>query len=217
MPDVPRQIPAHLLIAAIQGHEADALLARWGQAEDESAARRHSRPQRRRQTMVGRALARQLVMAATGKTAIAAAPSGRPLVPDHPELDLSISHGGGWAACALVTGGRIGIDIEVARPGRDYAALAAAFFSAPEAECVAQGGQSAFLALWTLREAWAKAAGGGLAQALGLDGSGLPALIGSGGGIMDSWILEHHPDPRFHLALAWQPGPAVTPPAAAPP
>ncbi|CAA7627927.1 hypothetical protein MCP1_80043 [Candidatus Terasakiella magnetica] len=217
MPDVPRQIPARLLVAAIQGHEADALLAQWGRAEDEGAARRHFRPQRRRQTMVGRALARQLVADAMGGTIIATAPSGRPLVPDHPELDLSISHGGGWAACALVTGGRIGIDIEVARPDRDYAALAAAFFSTPEIECVAQGGQSAFLALWTLREAWAKAVGGGLSAALGLNGNGLPALIGSGGGIMDSWILEHRPDPRFHLALAWQPGPAVTPPAVAPP
>lgn len=72
----------------------------------------------------------------------------------------SLSHSGGYAAFAMASGLLLGIDLEVYRP-RDVLRLARNVFSAAEVEALqaAQGARRdhLFHALWTLKEALAKA------------------------------------------------------------
>ena len=79
-------------------------------------------------------------------------------------LSLSISHRGDWglAAIALVSGARIGADIETVEP-RDPA-LVRQFFSESEADCVAGGGDvnRTVARIWSAKEAVLKAMGVGL-------------------------------------------------------
>lgn len=96
---------------------------------------------------------------------------GRPvLVPDDilpvsaaPLPAISLSHSGGWLGCAVAFEGNIGLDLERPKAGRDYPTLAAAAYGPRETAAVKQGGEAAFYRLWSLREAWAKAHGSGLA------------------------------------------------------
>ncbi|MCW5254572.1 4'-phosphopantetheinyl transferase family protein [Streptomyces sp. SHP 1-2] len=95
---------------------------------------------------------------------------GRPLVPDAPDTEVSITHSGGVVAVALGTGlppgTRIGVDIERVRPVARDGALARRYFSAAERAWLdSHSGpdrQRAWLDIWTRREAWAKALGTGL-------------------------------------------------------
>lgn len=91
-------------------------------------------------------------------------PFGRPFL-DGPAGTLpfvSLSHSRGWIACAASAIGPLGIDIEVPRPGRNVAGIAAAAFGPLEAERATTGGESGFYRIWTLREAIGKATGLGL-------------------------------------------------------
>lgn len=76
---------------------------------------------------------------------------------------LSLSHSGGHALCARAPlDWAVGVDLERVRP-RDTAALAAWVCSEPEQAWLRQGGETArlerFYLLWTLKEAFVKAAG----------------------------------------------------------
>jgi len=120
--------------------------------------------------------------------------------------DVSISHSGNWVAAGVAARGRVGIDLEIPRPGRDPLRLARAYFSAAEIRWVAAEGEAAFLACWTMREAVAKLTGGGLAAALALDGAALLAgrngMCRFGAGWVGHWDWG-----GGHLALAWSEAP----------
>lgn len=167
---------------------------------------------RRAQSDAARRLAGALLAEATGVAGwrILRDDDGRPRAAAEGAAtlpDIALSHSGAWAAAALCRGGRIGVDIEVPR-GRDSGAIAAAFLSAPEQAAVGREGEAALLAFWTLREAVAKALGGGLAEALGFDGT-LLAGARDGARLFDLGgcrvAVAHVADPRLHLALAWVP------------
>ncbi|TNC98604.1 MAG: 4'-phosphopantetheinyl transferase [Stygiobacter sp.] len=88
-----------------------------------------------------------------------------------PRYRLNLSHTGGLAAAALTIDHPIGIDVEwLDRRPPDCLALAERFFAASECELVRQTApdrrMSVFLGLWTLKEAYVKAIGKGLAQPL---------------------------------------------------
>lgn len=75
----------------------------------------------------------------------------------------SLSHSGGWAAVAHAPAGyRVGVDIEKSRP-RDVLALARFAFDPQETAALAQLAETPrermFYALWTMKEAMAKALG----------------------------------------------------------
>lgn len=152
-----------------------------------------------------RALARSLLP--PGRWDIAGGGQARPRVtsPDGlPCPDISLSHSGGWAAAALAENGRIGIDLEVPRRHRNYAAMAEAYFSPEEIRAVARDGEDAFLAFWTLREAVAKLGDDGLAAALALEGG---IILGGRNGLCGNgiWVASHRKLGNAHLALAWAP------------
>jgi phosphopantetheinyl transferase len=174
-------------------------------SSSESVGKGHARSDlRRRQSVQARILARDLLP--PGDWRITADGDGRPVIldsDDRPGPDLSISHSGRWVAAALADQGRIGVDLEVPRPGRDILGIAERYFSQAECRVVAAEGEPALLAFWTMREAIAKALGGGLAQALALDGTG---LVGGRNGSCredDLWAVAHQDCGDVHLAVAW--------------
>lgn len=170
----------------------------WGAASRRELSSRHCRD-------LGRGLL------PPGCWQFGAEPSGRPLVVDGegaPGPDVSFSHSGDWAAAAISFHGRVGIDLEVPRPGRRYLAIAEAYLSEAERRAVAAEGEAALLAFWTMREAVAKLGGGGLAEALSLDGTGL-AEGRNGTCRSDSWVLAHRDFGPIHMAVAWAGGNSV--------
>jgi phosphopantetheinyl transferase len=89
--------------------------------------------------------------------------AGRPLLPDWAG-DFNLSHSGAWAVCALVSCGRVGIDVQHLRgQGLD---LARACCTAEELAVLQRlpptEGRAGLLALWAIKEAVLKAAGVGL-------------------------------------------------------
>ena len=153
-----------IVLAVECGTAADDALARWSlPADNFSGARRRS--------LLGRALLRRLLVRATGFSSACwtfdAEPSGRPIARNGRCVrvpSVSLSHSGGWVACAVSDAGPVGIDIEVHRLSRNFAGIAAAAFGPDERWQVAANGASGFYRIWTLKEAMAKASGVGIAQ-----------------------------------------------------
>lgn len=96
---------------------------------------------------------------------------GKPHLADAPpDLSFNVSHSGDLALIALANGPPIGIDLEAWRPNRQSTAIARRCFAPaelsgwhalPETER-----PSAFFALWTRKEAFAKAVGRGISLGL---------------------------------------------------
>ena len=218
------EVPPRLRVCSVDGAAAAALIERRATEVDRQAAANHRRETRARQTLVGRALIRRLLADATGISGaewrIVTDAEGRPgavAANGRGGPDISIAHSGRWVACGLAERGRIGIDIEVERKQRDVQAIAKSVFSPAEQKAVAVDGQAAFLAFWTMREAIAKALGGGLGAALAMDGNALPQARDRSAVVVLAgrrWLLAQRGRPGFSVALAWFPeaghGAAVT-------
>ncbi|HVZ20370.1 MAG TPA: 4'-phosphopantetheinyl transferase superfamily protein [Vicinamibacterales bacterium] len=95
-----------------------------------------------------------------GKPSVIAAQAGTP------PLSCNLSHTRGLVACAVGRGIHIGIDVERTDRERDADTLARRYFSPCEVEalaaCAASERHTRFVELWTLKEAYVKAVGGGL-------------------------------------------------------
>jgi 4'-phosphopantetheinyl transferase len=95
-----------------------------------------------------------------------AGPNGKPeLAEPSFGLTFNLTHCRGFAACAVARGTVLGIDAEVPG-GRFDADLPAAVLTPPELTLLdaTDDREGAFLALWTLREAYVKARGTGLSE-----------------------------------------------------
>ncbi len=95
---------------------------------------------------------------------------GKPRVLDGGNLEFNLSHSGGWLALAVTKARAVGVDIEDAKRDVDLLGLARRYFAENEAchlERLDEGPRrEAFFATWTLKEAFVKALGRGLAFAL---------------------------------------------------
>jgi 4'-phosphopantetheinyl transferase len=102
---------------------------------------------------------------------LAARPAGKPFV-EAPETDLrfNVSHSDHMALYAFGRRGEVGVDIERKRASTDMEGIAGRFFSPREAAKMSSLSDPEALAffyqLWTLKEAYAKGTGEGLAQLL---------------------------------------------------
>ncbi|MFO1361047.1 MAG: 4'-phosphopantetheinyl transferase superfamily protein [Burkholderiales bacterium] len=98
-----------------------------------------------------------------GKPFVAAPAAGR-------ALRFSLSHSGDVALVAVSRGLEVGVDVERVRALDDLEGFAARYFSPRECAALAQIAASdrlrAFFETWTLKEAYLKACGDGLARAL---------------------------------------------------
>src|SRR5262245_39289846 len=139
------------VLMAERGPAADAVLSLWSSPADRlSGARQRS--------LLGRALLRRLLVDATGLFPAGwtfnAEPSGR-LTARHDACgrvpSVSLSHSGGWVACAISDAGPLGIDIEVHRSDRNFCGIAAAAFGPGEQSQVANEGAAGFYRIWTLK------------------------------------------------------------------
>lgn len=83
-------------------------------------------------------------------------------------LHFNVAHSGGQALIAITRGTELGVDIELQRPLDDMAGLARSILSAADLErwlgLPQAQRQQAFYAIWTRKEAVAKAAGLGLSM-----------------------------------------------------
>ncbi|EJN09293.1 4'-phosphopantetheinyl transferase superfamily protein [Herbaspirillum sp. YR522] len=124
------------------------------------------RPRRRREFILGRLLLRHGVArvstcaverievserAGAGPQVTVPASHGEP-------IQASLSHGGGWIACAIGVGFALGIDIEADDAGRDLRALAQTALSEQERRWVDAQGEcaNAFYQLWCGKESFYK-------------------------------------------------------------
>ncbi|WP_313919488.1 4'-phosphopantetheinyl transferase superfamily protein [Tahibacter sp.] len=148
--------------------------------------------------------AAELEVGAHGKPALAAG-----------GFDFNLSHSGGAAVVALGRGVEVGVDLESPGRPRPHAELARRYFCGPEAQSIGNTPEAlretAFLRLWTAKEAVLKALGRGLA--FGLDKLEFdatvdpPALlrIDVAGGAAALWHLHALPLPSPWLGhLAWR-------------
>lgn len=132
--------------------------------------------------------------------------------PDQPFV-FSLSHMHGLVACALARRGEIGVDVEALDAPGDLLAMARVAFGAPEVEALARldgaARREAFLATWTLKEAYVKARGLGPALdptrfAVSLDEPiRLVPMEGGDGDDPARWrFLRLSPTPQARLGLA---------------
>lgn len=146
-------------------------------AERGHAARLRREPDRRCYVAAHALLRHLLERAGAGPAAslrLTPGPAGKPALvraPGTPDLRFSLSHTEGLAAAAVSLGHEIGLDAE-ARDGRAVDPTVADGWFAPAETALLrslpEGTQrrDAFVRLWTLKEAFVKATGEGLRQAL---------------------------------------------------
>ncbi len=137
-------------------------------------------PWRRRHFLAGRVLLRQTLARCLRvephDLVFQTAEHSRPVLktPSDSHLHFSLSHSGRMVVCAVAPGCPIGVDVEAAHGFKTPMEVAERFFAPAEVETLLrlQGRQrrTAFLTLWTLKEAFAKAQGQGL-HATGLKAS----------------------------------------------
>lgn len=178
----------------------------------------------RRSFVVAHALARRSLSreapVAPAAWRFAREPGGRPEVAGPAEgaaLRFNLSHTDGLAACAVVHGAAVGVDVEAGARLVRPLALAERFFAAEEAaalRALPEAAQRAqFLALWAAKEAVLKARGVGIAGRLAevrVSFEGGRAVLGAGselhptggasGALYDLALFR--PTPRHVLAVA---------------
>ncbi len=119
--------------------------------------------------LVSRWLIRHALAAVSGREARHCRPAdGRPDNSAEPRgWRLSLSHSGGMAGCAVSHGAAIGLDIEPLTRRPQWKELVKRWFSPQEqAWLLSADDPEAFLRVWTLKEAWLKATGRGIADNL---------------------------------------------------
>ena len=169
----------HVWSALLDAPDEDtARLAACLSSDEAERAARFRFPRDRRRFVVSRAAARNILGGYLGiparEVAIRTDRHGKPRLDSTRHgtpLRFNVSHSHDLALVAL--GGReIGVDVEAGRPACDADALVGRYFSRQELDeylALAPAERSrAFLAAWTLKEAYLKARGDGLAG--GLDG-----------------------------------------------
>jgi len=120
---------------------------------------------RTREFLAARTLLRDL-LGELADTTIAKEPGGRPFLPEHPWIGVSLSHSGDWVAAAVGEHLRVGVDVEVPAgpvgPGLLRRCCreqdTAVFEAMPDDVRTTE-----FTWMWTAQEACVKAAGQGLA------------------------------------------------------
>lgn len=148
------------------GHHPFPLLNHQGEKALVSSAAIHRAGQE-----TAHAMLRQAINQVTGDTEpiISRSEAGKPYLPEHPDLFISISHSREMAIVALA-GIPIGVDLESCDRVVSHLEISRRYFSSSEDTFLAAqtpGAQgSVFMDLWMAREAAAKCSGAGLAGCL---------------------------------------------------
>ncbi len=128
-----------------------------------------------------------------------------------PDLRFNLSHARGLAALVLTRTADCGIDVEARRDLGDLEAMAGQVLTAQEREYLWRLPETernwAFLKFWTLKEAYVKALGKGLSQALDefsfqIGADAIRFRPGAGAHVDDWQFVQSSPSPDHLLALA---------------
>lgn len=193
-------------------------LGRWAAVLDvgeQAAAARFFFDADRQQYVAAHALARGMLAAETRASAsaltFARRPGGKPMLTggwgtetmDASDLSFSLSHTRTLVAVAHCRGRLLGIDVEHAERRTAASQVADRFFAPSEADLVRAGGTHTFLRLWTLKEAYIKATGEGLARSLRSFSFKLDPLRIETGADVSGWrFAELRPAYDHFLAIA---------------
>jgi len=166
--------------------------------------------------LVGRIMSRVLVGRALGIAPMAwqwrEGPHGRPeIAAPTGSTQFNLAHSAGLVVCAIAEGRDVGVDVEDLDRRPVDRAVVARYCSAAEVDDIASHGDrwhDRFLAYWTLKEAYLKARGLGIAVALAditfsLEPVPRIAFAGSLAGTDTRWHFElAHPTARHLMAVA---------------
>lgn len=159
-------------------------------------------------------LVRQALYGASGVAPRLCRPAhGRLVASAEPEgWFLSLSHSHGLSACATAPSPGLGVDVEPLYRETDWRRIVRRWFTRGEQDwLLSQADERAFLRVWTLKEAWLKATGRGIAnnlQTLEVHADG--SL--SGDRPDQHWAAAITDVDGFMIAVVWQ-TPADTKPA----
>jgi len=172
----------------------------------------------RRMFLLGRAMARVLVGRALGRPPLAwtwrEGPRGRPEVGDPGSaVRFNVAHSAGLVVCALVHGREVGVDAEHLDRRPPESAVVERYCSPDEIADIRAWGDAwcdRFLVYWTLKEAYLKARGLGIAVPLAeisftvrSETDAAIAFRGSLAGTDDRWAFTlARPTPRHLVAVA---------------
>lgn len=214
-------------VSRMTSQAAEAMLPRLS-ADEVARFHRYRHPLSAFQFLAGRLLVRGWLAAVTGVAPsdwqIVEGPRGRPAIA-HPPTDWSfnLAHSGGLVACALSLQSQIGVDLEHLDRRPMPPELFRRYCSPSEVADIDRQPEELrsrrFLTYWTLKEAYLKARGLGIAVPLAeveFSVSGpQPAITfrGSLAGTDSAWAFAlFQPTPRFLLSVA-VPQPAGTTPS----
>lgn len=147
---------------------------------------------------------------------------GRPFLRHDDAPDFNLSDTAGGTLIAACRRGRVGVDLESVERRPPVSRLAARWFSAVEARALAamdeEAARTAFLRLWTAKEASCKATGTGIFGFLGqwqfdpeTDQPMLRAAPADAGDVTRWQFLRLQPSPGHTAVLALRDGAAPTP------
>jgi 4'-phosphopantetheinyl transferase len=142
--------------------------------KDVDRAARFRLPEDRARYVLGRALTRECLARylnrAPGTIAFIYSGRGRPMLAGDDSIQFSISHTQDWVAFALTSHARVGIDLEYLRPDFNLAEMAVRIFSRTDLQRfqALPGDEklASFFRAWTRKEAYLKARGEGITDAL---------------------------------------------------
>jgi 4'-phosphopantetheinyl transferase len=215
----------HVWLSVPERISDPSLLARYQTLlsdEERARAARFAFAEHRHQFCVAHALVRaslsRYAPVAPEAWRFAAAERGRPEIvaaaPDLPPLRFNLSHAAGLVGCAVALRRDVGVDIEDFTRRVEIEAIARRYFAPVEQLALERAGakrrRERFFELWTLKEAYVKARGLGLAPALEKIAfelePGAPIRLRFGPGFdddPDAWQLAlHRPTERHVLAVA---------------
>ncbi|UTF59718.1 4'-phosphopantetheinyl transferase superfamily protein [Gilvimarinus sp. DA14] len=137
-------------------------------------AERFNSPAAKLRFLAGRLMCRTLLSRelslAPADINIAISDQGKPILDHSGGVHFNLSHSGDWLALGISCCGPLGIDLEQAQKKRPWLAIAKQFFTSAEVEKLSFLNEAAlereFYRLWTLKEAFFKARGTGLAEGL---------------------------------------------------
>jgi 4'-phosphopantetheinyl transferase len=165
----------HIWFANLDVNEEESRIL-WHTLSEEERLRAaaHAIPKIRRRFVAARAFFRQVLGYQLGISSsqlpLKYGPRGKPVVEEGYQLQFNMSHSEDLAAMALTRVRQVGIDVEVIRKNIDFSEIADRFFCAAEAARIERysGHCKAlmFYKHWTCKEAYLKARGAGLSEAL---------------------------------------------------
>jgi len=171
-------IDLHVLrLSPFDGQSEAYLVEQFGGLLTPEERERQQRPtieKRRREVLLTRALVRTVLSGYTGSDPLSwrfgAGEHGRPFIDGPADFDFNLSHTEGMIVCLVAKAPMLGVDVEFMPRRGQLTEVAEHFFAAPECAALRAAPEEAkrrsFFTCWTLKEAYIKARGTGLALPL---------------------------------------------------